>query len=52
MRAMVALEREVPEWVNSMPTELRDLIERVKALVTPVPPPLPSQITQHAIAEL
>jgi putative ATP-dependent endonuclease of the OLD family len=48
MRAMVALDGS--EWVDSMPTELKELITHVKAKMTPVPPPPLSQNAQNAAA--
>lgn len=39
MRAMVALDGS--NWVETMPTELKDLIKHVKERVTPIPPPPP-----------
>lgn len=48
MRAMATLAGS--NWVDSMPTELKDLIARVKAKMTPVPPPPPPQIAQNVAA--
>ncbi|WP_211468394.1 ATP-dependent nuclease [Collimonas silvisoli] len=39
MRAMIALEGS--QWVESMPTELKELVACVKAKTAPVPPPPP-----------
>lgn len=46
MRAMAALDGS--NWVDSMPTELKDLIAHVKAKITLVPPPPPHQNAQNA----
>ncbi|MBS1170733.1 MAG: hypothetical protein H6R01_1651 [Burkholderiaceae bacterium] len=46
MRAMVALEGS--NWVEDMPTELKDLVARVKAITTPIPPPPFPQDAEHA----
>jgi len=50
MRAMVALEGS--KWVDSMPTELKELVARVKAITTPVPPPPPVANNQNAADDL
>ena len=47
MRAMVALDGS--NWVETMPSELKDLIAHVKTRVTPAPPP-PSPGTPNATA--
>ncbi|MFY9261823.1 MAG: AAA family ATPase [Gallionella sp.] len=49
MRAMAKLDGS--KWVDTMPTELKDLISHVKTIMTPIPPPPPQNAQNVAAAQ-